>query len=207
MTADIAPPRDSLPGKTISRGNTGDGPTWVAAVVAVALGAVLCAGVALALRAGAPPAAQAGALAAQAAPEQAPPDAAALREAVAQNPEDMAARLVLAHHHFDRSDYDLALEQYLTVLEHRPDHVRALARAGWIAFEGGDNATAQRLVTAALDRRPQDAESLWFLAHVRLYGLDDPDGARAPLDALLARDDLSDEFRVQVQALRRHARR
>ena len=178
---------------------------WVMAVVAVALGLTLIGGGVLAIRASQTPAPVAQAQAAEAPAPAA--DVAALRDAVAQRPDDLAARLALAHHYFDRSDYDLALAQYLTVLETRPEHVRALARAGWIAFEGGDNATAQRLVTAALDRRPQDAESLWFLAHVRLYGLRDPDGARAPLDALLARDDLSAEFRLQVRELRHRARR
>ena len=120
---------------------------------------------------------------------------------LAENPDDHVARLELAAEHFDASAYDEALEHYLTILDVQPQHARALARAGWIAFEGGDPALAARLVGQSLKVRPDDAEALWFLAHVRLFGLDDPSGAQAPLRSLLDRNDLSDGFRRQVERL------
>ena len=129
-----------------------------------------------------------------------------LEQTVATEPENLAARLELAHDYFDASDYDLALEQYLVVLKARPTHARALARSGWIAFEGGDNTTAQRLVTESLAVNADDPEALWFLAHIRLYGLRDPQGAAVPLERLLDRTDLSDSFRAQVEVLLERAR-
>jgi cytochrome c-type biogenesis protein CcmH/NrfG len=124
-----------------------------------------------------------------------------LERRVQERPDDLVARLAIGHHHFDRSDYDLALVEYLRVLDQDPDHVRAMARAGWIAFEGGESALAERLVTEALERAPADPEALWFLAHIRMYGLREPAGAIPPLRALSSRGDLSDGFRAQVDRL------
>jgi Flp pilus assembly protein TadD len=124
----------------------------------------------------------------------------------AERPDDVALLLALGHRHFDRSDYDLALAEYLRVLEAEPGHVRAMARSGWIAFEGGDSELAERLVAEALALAPKDPEALWFLAHIRMYGLDRPADAVDALRVLAARDDLTDGFRAQVDQLLAEAR-
>jgi cytochrome c-type biogenesis protein CcmH/NrfG len=129
-----------------------------------------------------------------------------LEQRAAEDPEDPATRLAIGHEHFDRSDYDLALTEYLAVLDRQPRHMRAMARAGWIAFEGGDSRLAERLVSEALEVAPDDPEALWFLAHVRMYGLGRPADAIGPLRELAARDDLSDGFRAQVDQLLAAAR-
>lgn len=125
---------------------------------------------------------------------------------VARNPDDLAAQMGLGDEYFAVNRYDAALDRYLTVLQVRPDEPRALARAGWIAFEGGDSNAAQRLVTQSLDVRPDDPEALWFLAQIRLYGLDDATGAVAPLRRLLGLDELSADLRREARTLLTRAR-
>lgn len=111
------------------------------------------------------------------------------------------APLELADRHFDAAEYDDALGHYLTVLETRPGHTRALARAAWIAFEAGDAESAARLVSESLRRDPDDPDALWLLAHIRLDGLDDPAGAVRALKRLLDHDDLSGDARQDVERL------
>jgi tetratricopeptide (TPR) repeat protein len=109
-------------------------------------------------------------------------------------------RLAVADAHFARDELADALAGYLEVLAVQPDHPLALARAGWIAFEGGDGATAERLLAAALEHQPAHPEAHWYLLQVRLAA-GDAAGAEAVRRALLDRDDLSDDFRAEVEAL------
>jgi predicted Zn-dependent protease len=123
-----------------------------------------------------------------------------LESIVAAEPDNIEARRRLGDLHFEADRFENALEQYLVVLERFPQQAQTLARAGWIAFEGGDSATGHRLVSESLSIAERDPEALWYLAQIRLYGLDDAKGAVAPLRRLLKRDDLS-------AGLRRDARR
>jgi hypothetical protein len=172
-----------------------DAPRWGLVIVALALGAIAAWGV-LALQPGAPAPAPA---------VRAADDVATLAAAAAAAPDSVAAALALAHRHFDDSAYDRALAGYLDVLEQQPGNARALARSGWIAWEGGDDVLAEDLLVRSLDAAPDDPEALWFLAQVRLHGRADGPGAVAALDRLAAREDLTDGFRAQVDKLRDEA--
>jgi tetratricopeptide (TPR) repeat protein len=132
---------------------------------------------------------------------EAAPSGAELAAAVAERPDDVVARLALAHHHFDESAFDVALTHYLEVLARQPANGRALARAGWIAYEGGEDELAGHLLERSLAAAPEDPEALWFLAQVRLDGLGDDAGAADLLTRLLDRDDLSPRFRSAVGRL------
>jgi cytochrome c-type biogenesis protein CcmH/NrfG len=134
------------------------------------------------------------------------PTTAELEAHLAETPDDVVARLVLAHRHFDDSAYDAALEHYLEVLGRQPGNARALARAGWIAYEGGDDALAVDLLERSLAAAPGDAEALWFLGQVHLGGTGDAAAAAAALAELAHRDDLSDGFRGEVRRLLAEAR-
>ena len=122
------------------------------------------------------------------------------------HPQESAAdpngqRLRLAHRFFDLRDHRTALEHYMKVLDRDPRNPEALSHAGWIAFSSGDVDTGERLARSSLEAEPNGPEALWFLAHVRLYGRDDPWSALPPLETLRARTDLSDEFRLEVDRL------
>lgn len=169
----------------------------VIAAVAVLLGAVLTGGWWLALRAA-----------------QAQPQPAAIRgpqeqleTLVAAEPGNVEARRRLGDLHFAADRFDQALEHYLVVLERFPRQAQTLARAGWIAFEGGDSSTGQRLVEESLNVADGDPEALWYLAQIRMYGLDDPAGAVAPLRRLLDDEDLGTALRRDVRRLLQAARR
>lgn len=163
----------------------------VIAVVALLLGATLTGGWLLALRVG------------NTAPEPPPvlTPQEQLEQAVAAQPGDLEARRQLGDLHFTANRFDQALEQYLVVLERFPQQAQTLARAGWIAFEGGDSQTGHRLVSESLDIAERDPEALWYLAQIRLYGMEDPAGAVAPLRRLLRRSDLSAQLRRDARAL------
>lgn len=141
-------------------------PLWLLLVAAVAVLALVVGAGVFAFRASSPAQAAEPVAAAHAAAET---DRESLVAAIKEDPANLAARLQLAHDDFDASEYHLALEQYMAVLEQRPGHARSLARSGWIAFEGGDNRTAERLVGESLEAASDDAEALWFLRHIRLY--------------------------------------
>ena len=169
----------------------------VIALVAILLGALLTGGWLLAVRARSAPAPQPAPLTPQ---EQ-------LEQVVAAQPDDIEARRQLGDLHFAANRFDAALEQYLVVLERFPQQAQTLARAGWIAFEGGDSQTGHRLVSESLEIAERDPEALWYLAQIRLYGMDDAAGAVAPLRRLLQRDDLSAQLRRDARALLAAARR
>lgn len=129
-----------------------------------------------------------------------------LEQVVADQPDNIDARRRLGDLHFAEDRFDQALEQYLIVLERFPQQAQTLARAGWIAFEGGDSVTGHRLVRENLAVAHDDPEALWYLAQIRMHGLEDPQGAVAPLRRLLERDDLDAQLRRDVRRLLAEAR-
>lgn len=119
---------------------------------------------------------------------------------VAENPDVVPMRLRLAHRYLDAGEDREALAHYLEVLE-RDDHPEAMSHVGWILFNDGRAALADQLITESLERAPDDAEAMWFLANVRLYGTGDTEGAIDLLEQLLERDDLGDQRTAVQQAL------
>jgi tetratricopeptide (TPR) repeat protein len=128
-----------------------------------------------------------------------------LEAAVEAFPDLTPMRLQLAHRYLEQQELDAALEHYLAVLDREP-HPEALSRVGWITFLSGEPQLAAQLLEESLAREPDDPIATWFLANVRLYGLDDPAGAVPLLEDLLARDDLPDQARSEVGAALDEAR-
>lgn len=123
---------------------------------------------------------------------------------VAENPDVVGMRLRLAHRYLDAGEDRKAVSHYLEVLD-REDHPEAMSHLGWILFNDGRPGLATQLLTASLDRAPDEPETLWFLANVHLYGNDDPEAAVPLLERLLERDDLG-ERRAEVEATLTDAR-
>lgn len=120
-----------------------------------------------------------------------------MEEVVAANPDIVPMRLRLAHRYLEDGDYDRAVEHYLAVLDREPAP-EAMAHLGWLVFLDGEVEVAADLLVASLDRDPADAETLWFLANVRLYGQQDAAAATPLLRELLARADLG-TLRAEVE--------
>lgn len=119
---------------------------------------------------------------------------------VAENPDVVPMRLRLAHRYLDAGEDREALTHYLEVLE-RDDHPEAMSHIGWILFNDGRPDLADRLITESLERAPDDAEAMWFLANVRLHGTGDTEGAIDLLERLLERDDLGGQRTAVQQTL------
>lgn len=119
----------------------------------------------------------------------------------------LVGRLRTAHEFFDARDHQRALTEYLVILRESPRNPEALSHAGWIAYQSGDLEMGERLVRQSLSQQPDGPEALWFLANIRLYGRHDPGSAVRPLRTLLARSDLSADFRGEVEQLMTEASR
>ena len=128
-------------------------------------------------------------------PEQDSPDATLEQMAavVEQNPDVVPMRLALAHRYLDTGKTDQAADEYMAVLE-RADDPEAMAHLGWLLFLDDQLDLAVPLLEESLEKRPDDAEAMWFMANVRLYGQERPGQALPLLERLLARDDLGDQF-------------
>ncbi|HLA92142.1 MAG TPA: tetratricopeptide repeat protein [Actinomycetota bacterium] len=102
-------------------------------------------------------------------------------ERVRQNPDDLAARLDLAHRYLDAGRVTEALDEYAVVLELDPDDAEALAHVGMILYLGERPKEALASVDLALEIDPDYPEALFFRGVILLRGLDRPDEA---IDAL-----------------------
>lgn len=110
-------------------------------------------------------------------------------------------RLALARRYVAAGELDRALDHYRGVLDREP-HPEALAEVGWILFTVTDETEAAvRFVQQSLERDPEQLQAAWFLANIRLDGLDDPAGAAAIARGLLQRDDLRPEDRTAIEQL------
>jgi tetratricopeptide (TPR) repeat protein len=116
---------------------------------------------------------------------------------VAQNPDVVPMRRRLAHRYLDAGEFKPAVEHYLAVLERGPD-VEAMSHLGWIVASDGRVDLGVELLERARELAPDDAESMWFLANIRLYLQGDAVAAIDLLEALVGRDDLGDR-REQVE--------
>ena len=129
-----------------------------------------------------------------------------MEQVVAANPGVVDMRLRLAHRYLDEGEFMDAYDHYMAVLEREPNP-EAMSHLGWVVFSDGQVDLALELLDASRRRDPGNAETLWFLANVELYGRDDPDAALDLLERLQRRDDLQqrDQLDRTIAVARRRA--
>jgi hypothetical protein len=91
------------------------------------------------------------------------------------------------------------------VLE-RERNPEALARLGYISWQVDEAESAESYLMEALERLPDYPQAQWWLANVRIFALDDPAGAVAPLEALLAAEEVPADVRAEAETLLEQAR-
>lgn len=119
---------------------------------------------------------------------------------VADNPDVVGMRLRLAHRYLDEGDSQAAIGHYLTVLD-QEDNPEAMSHIGWLLFNGGEHQLAADMLDRSLTLAPDDAEALWFLGNLQLYGLDDPAGAVQALERLQQTDPVGVAAEAVTQVL------
>ena len=77
----------------------------------------------------------------------------------------------------------------------------ALANVGWMTYLSGVPDVALSFVEQSLELQPDGGIAFWYLANIRYVGLGDAAGAVAPLQSLLAYDNLPDELRAEAEEL------
>jgi cytochrome c-type biogenesis protein CcmH len=135
------------------------------------------------------------------------PDRTARLEAVvAANPELIDLRVELGKVLADEEDLLAAAAHFVGVLEVESSHPEAKAWMGWIAFQIGEFESAESFLMDALAVAPNYPLAHWWLANVRLMGLDDPAGAIGPLETLLSLPGVASEFRDAAEQMLLQAR-
>jgi tetratricopeptide (TPR) repeat protein len=104
---------------------------------------------------------------------------------VNDHPDDLAARLDLAHRYLDAGMTEKALSEYAVALEMDPDDAEALAHVGLILFQARRYDDALQYVDHALRTDPRYPEGLFIRGFILLRGLDRPQDAIAALEAYL----------------------
>ncbi len=85
-------------------------------------------------------------------------------------------------------------------------HPEAMAWMGWIAFQVGEFESAESFLVDALATAPDYPQAQWWLANVRLLGLNDPAGAVRPLESLITSGGVPEEFRAAAEDMLQEAR-
>jgi tetratricopeptide (TPR) repeat protein len=96
---------------------------------------------------------------------------------VRRHPEDLAARLDLAHRYLDAGRPEDALDEYAVALDLDPDDAEALAHVGMILYLGDRPQEALTSVDRALRTDPDYPEALFFRGVILLRGLGRPQEA------------------------------
>jgi tetratricopeptide (TPR) repeat protein len=104
---------------------------------------------------------------------------------VRDEPDDLAARLDLAHRYLDAQMIDEALTEYAVALELDPDDAEALAHVAYILYIGDRPQEALASVDRALETDPTYPEALFFRGVILLNGLDRPEAAIEAFEAYL----------------------
>lgn len=104
---------------------------------------------------------------------------------VRDHPNDLAARLDLAHRYLDAERFEEALDEYAVALELAPDDAEAHAHVGLILYRAGRPDDALDEVDRALEEAPGYPEALFIRGVVLLRGLDRPAAAVGALEAYL----------------------
>jgi cytochrome c-type biogenesis protein CcmH/NrfG len=107
------------------------------------------------------------------------------RQRVGAHPDDVAARLDLAHRYLDAGLYRQASRQYAVALALDPRDVEALANLGILMHLSGRPAEGLRLERQALSIDPSYPEALFYEGVILLQGLHHPAEAVAPLRGYL----------------------
>jgi tetratricopeptide (TPR) repeat protein len=104
---------------------------------------------------------------------------------VKAHPDDLAARLDLAHRYLDAGMVEDALSEYAVALELDPDDAEALAHVGIILYQNGRPEEALRSVDRALSTDPRYPEGLFIRGVILLRGLDRPEDAISAFETYL----------------------
>jgi tetratricopeptide (TPR) repeat protein len=118
-------------------------------------------------------------------PQAADDPLAFFEQRVQEQPNDLAARLDLAHRYLDAGMISESLSQYAVALELDPDDAEALAHVGIILFRSGRPEEALRSVERSLSTDPRYPEALFIKGVILLRGLDRPDEAIAAFETYL----------------------
>jgi tetratricopeptide (TPR) repeat protein len=121
----------------------------------------------------------------QAAPQASKDPLAFFERRVQAHPDDLAARLDLAHRYLDAGMVEASLSEYAVALELDPDDAEALAHVGIILYQSGRPQDALRSVDRSLSTDPRYPEALFFRGVILLRGLDRPDEAIAAFEDYL----------------------
>jgi tetratricopeptide (TPR) repeat protein len=152
-------------------------PAWA---VAVLIGGTVLAVVVASLARDAEPQTEAAS-----SPQAADDPLAFFEQRVQDQPNDLAARLDLAHRYLDAGMIEESLSQYAVALELDPDDAEALAHVGIILFQSGRPEEALRSVERALATDPRYPEALFIQGVILLRGLDRPDEAITAFETYL----------------------
>jgi len=104
---------------------------------------------------------------------------------VKDHPDDLAARLDLAHRYLDAGMTEKALSEYAVALDMDPDDAEALAHVGLIFFQAERYDDALRYVDHALKTDPRYPEALFIRGVILLRGLHRPQDAITAFETYL----------------------
>jgi tetratricopeptide (TPR) repeat protein len=153
-------------------------PAWA---VAVLIGGTVLAVVVASLARDAEPQTEAAS-----SPQAADDPLAFFEQRVRDQPNDLAARLDLAHRYLDAGMIEESLSHYAVALELDPDDAEALAHVGIILFRSGRPEEALRSVERSLSTDPRYPEALFIQGVILLRGLDRPAEAITAFETYLA---------------------
>ena len=128
------------------------------------------------------------------------------RQRVNAHPDDVAARLDLAHRYLDAGLYRQASRQYTAALALDPRDVEALANLGILMYLSGKPAQGLRMERQALGIDPSYPQALFYEGVILLKGLHRPADAVAPLLGYLKGSPFGSEG-TQARRLLAEARR
>jgi tetratricopeptide (TPR) repeat protein len=120
---------------------------------------------------------------------------------VVEQPNDLAARLDLAHRYLDIGELKQALAQYGVALRLNPDDAEANAHVGLIGYMAGRPEDALASVEKALVAAPNYPEALFFEGVILLKGLDRPAEAADAFRAYLAAAPFGEERQTATQLI------
>ncbi|MDK1018195.1 MAG: tetratricopeptide repeat protein [Actinomycetota bacterium] len=122
-----------------------------------------------------------------------------MEDVVAANPDVIGMRLALARRYFEATDFDLALDHYMEVLE-REKHPEALANVGWMTYLSGRPDIALGYVEASLQRQPGSLAATWFLGNIQ-FALGNYDDAAVALLVIVTSEGVPEDVKASAELL------